>query len=45
MKALEVERERLESFGASRLRRYEPDSFGKGHIVMLDPEGNEFCLD
>ena len=45
MQALEDECGRLESLGASRSRRYDPDGFDAGHIVMLDPEGNEFCLD
>ena len=31
--------------GASRFRRFEPDAMDPGFIVMLDPEGNEFCLD
>ncbi len=46
MAALEAEAERLVSRGATRLERYEPaPPFGAGHIVMADPEGNEFCLD
>jgi len=46
MAALEAEAERLAAHGASRLRRYEPaPPLGAGHIVMTDPEGNEFCLD
>ncbi|MEU9505849.1 VOC family protein [Micromonospora sp. NPDC048170] len=46
MAALEAEAERLVSHGATRLRRFEPDPpLGAGHIVMADPEGNEFCLD
>jgi hypothetical protein len=46
MAALEVEAERLISHGATRLQRYEPTPpLGAGHIVMADPEGNEFCLD
>lgn len=46
MAALEAEAERLVSHGASRLRRDEPaPPLGVGHIVMADPEGNEFCLD
>jgi hypothetical protein len=46
MAALEAEAERLVAHGATRLRRYEPaPPFGAGHIVMTDPEGNEFCLD
>ncbi|HEU4512529.1 MAG TPA: VOC family protein [Nocardioidaceae bacterium] len=47
MAALEVEAERLGALGATRVRRFEPDSSpGEiGFIVMQDPEGNEFCLD
>jgi catechol 2,3-dioxygenase-like lactoylglutathione lyase family enzyme len=46
MAALEAEAERLISHGATRHKRYEPDPpLGAGHIVMTDPEGNEFCLD
>jgi catechol 2,3-dioxygenase-like lactoylglutathione lyase family enzyme len=45
MNALGTESERLVALGATRLSRYEPDSYEAGHIVMLDPEGNEFCLD
>ena len=46
MAALEAEAERLVSRGANRLRRYEPaPPLNAGHIVMADPEGNEFCLD
>jgi catechol 2,3-dioxygenase-like lactoylglutathione lyase family enzyme len=46
MAALEAEAERLVSHGATRLLRYEPaPPLGAGHIVMADPEGNEFCLD
>ncbi|GAA1851259.1 VOC family protein [Actinomadura bangladeshensis] len=46
MEALEAEAERLVSHGATRLRRHEPaPPLGAGHIVMADPEGNEFCLD
>jgi catechol 2,3-dioxygenase-like lactoylglutathione lyase family enzyme len=46
MAALEAEAERLVSHGAARLRRYEPTPpLDAGHIVMADPEGNEFCLD
>ncbi len=46
MAALEDECERLVALGATRLQRHEPappTTFG--HIVMADPEGNEFCLD
>jgi catechol 2,3-dioxygenase-like lactoylglutathione lyase family enzyme len=46
MAALEEESERLISHGATRLRRYDPSPpLSPGHIVMADPEGNEFCLD
>ncbi|WP_019816601.1 VOC family protein [Saccharomonospora saliphila] len=46
MTALEAEAERLVSHGATRLRRHEPaPPLEGGHIVLADPEGNEFCLD
>ncbi len=46
MAALEAEADRLVSHGAARLRRHEPaPPLGAGHIIMADPEGNEFCLD
>jgi catechol 2,3-dioxygenase-like lactoylglutathione lyase family enzyme len=45
MAALEAECERLVGLGATRVRRYEAEQAGSGHIVMQDPEGNEFCLD
>ena len=47
MAALESEAERLVSLGATRVRRFEPESSPgeAGFIVMQDPEGNEFCLD
>jgi catechol 2,3-dioxygenase-like lactoylglutathione lyase family enzyme len=46
MAALEAEAERLVARGATRLRRHEPaPPLGAGHIVLADPEGNEFCLD
>jgi catechol 2,3-dioxygenase-like lactoylglutathione lyase family enzyme len=46
MAALEAEAERLVSRGATRIERHEPaPPLGAGHIVMADPEGNEFCLD
>ncbi|MFI0778991.1 VOC family protein [Streptomyces sp. NPDC021212] len=46
MAALEAEAARLVSHGATRLERHEPaPPLGTGHIVMADPEGNEFCLD
>ncbi|MEV1007817.1 VOC family protein [Streptomyces sp. NPDC049881] len=46
MAALEAEAERLVDRGATRVERHEPDPpLGTGHLVMTDPEGNEFCLD
>ncbi|MGW2917858.1 VOC family protein [Streptomyces angustmyceticus] len=46
MAALEAAAERLVARGATRLGRHEPaPPFGAGHLVMADPEGNEFCLD
>ena len=46
MAALEAECARLVSLGAVRLERHEPTPpMTLGHIVMADPEGNEFCLD
>jgi hypothetical protein len=46
MAALEAECERLVALGATRQQRYEPSPpLDAGHIMMTDPEGNEFCLD
>ena len=47
MGALEIEAGRLESLGATRAYRVEPDraAMEAGFITMQDPEGNEFCLD
>ena len=46
MAALEAEAERLASHGATQLSRHDPaPPLGAGHLVMADPEGNEFCLD
>ncbi|MFF9847627.1 VOC family protein [Streptomyces litmocidini] len=46
MAALEAECDRLVGLGAKRVRRFEPaPPMSGGHIVMTDPEGNEFCLD
>lgn len=46
MAALEAECERLVARGATRLRREEPaPPMTAGHLVLADPEGNEFCLD
>jgi hypothetical protein len=46
MAALEAECERLVGLGATRVRRFDPEPpLGAGHLVLQDPEGNEFCLD
>lgn len=46
MDALEAECQRLQSLGAKRLERVDPDPpMESGFLVMADPEGNEFCLD
>jgi catechol 2,3-dioxygenase-like lactoylglutathione lyase family enzyme len=46
MAALEAEAERLVGLGATRVERHEPSPpMAGGHVVMRDPEGNEFCLD
>jgi catechol 2,3-dioxygenase-like lactoylglutathione lyase family enzyme len=46
MAALEAAAERLAAHGATRLRRHDPaPPLGAGHLVLADPEGNEFCLD
>lgn len=46
MAALEAECARLVALGATRIERHEPaPPLTAGHIVMADPEGNEFCLD
>jgi hypothetical protein len=45
MAALEAKCDALVALGATRVRRHEPDNINFGHIVMQDPEGNEFCLD
>ena len=46
MAALEAECGRLVGLGATRVQRHEPGPpMSAGHIVMRDPEGNEFCLD
>jgi hypothetical protein len=46
MEALEAEAERLVGLGATRLERHEPEPpLSAGHIILADPEGNEFCLD
>ncbi|MFC4852632.1 VOC family protein [Actinophytocola glycyrrhizae] len=46
MSALEAEAGRLVALGATRVARHEPaPPLGAGHIVLTDPEDNEFCLD
>ena len=46
MAALEAECERLVGLGAALVRRHAPaPPLDAGHLVMTDPEGNEFCLD
>jgi Glyoxalase-like domain len=45
MAALEAEADRLVALGATRVQRFEPGGLSAGHLVMLDPEGHEFCLD
>jgi Glyoxalase-like domain len=45
MAALEEEATRLTALGAQRFRRIDGNGVDQGIIVMLDPEGNEFCLD
>lgn len=46
MAALEESSTRLVALGATRIARREPaPPLQEGHIVLTDPEGNEFCLD
>jgi catechol 2,3-dioxygenase-like lactoylglutathione lyase family enzyme len=45
MAMLEAECARLVALGATRVERFERGQMSLGHIVMRDPEGNEFCLD
>lgn len=46
MAGLEAECSRLVELGATRVERFDPSPpMDAGHIVMTDPEGNEFCLD
>lgn len=46
MAALEAAAKRLVACGATRVQRFEPaPPMGHGHLVMTDPEDNEFCLD
>jgi hypothetical protein len=46
MAALEAEADRLAALGAIQVHRFDPEPpLSAGHIIMTDPEGNEFCLD
>ena len=46
MAALEAKCEAAGRAGRDAVRRVEADGLvNAGHIVMQDPEGNEFCLD
>jgi catechol 2,3-dioxygenase-like lactoylglutathione lyase family enzyme len=45
MMKLEAECTRLVALGATRVERFERGQMSLGHIIMRDPEGNEFCLD
>ncbi|HET7736407.1 MAG TPA: VOC family protein [Nocardioidaceae bacterium] len=42
---LEAEGARLEALGATRFQLLEADEQDESCLVMLDVEGNEFCLD
>jgi catechol 2,3-dioxygenase-like lactoylglutathione lyase family enzyme len=43
--ALQAKADGLVALGAQVVRRVEPGALDAGHLVMQDPEGNEFCLD
>lgn len=46
MAALESEAARLVTLGATYVERFDPEPpMVAGHLVLQDPEGNEFCLD
>lgn len=45
MDVLKARANELVDLGATILRVSEPDQLSAGFVVMLDPEGNEFCLD
>ncbi|MCD9197353.1 VOC family protein [Aeromicrobium wangtongii] len=46
MQTLQAEASRLEALSATVAYRVEPDGrMEQGFITMLDPEGNELCLD
>lgn len=44
MAVLEARADELSDYGATRIKRWEPDGDNPGYLVMADPEGNEFCL-
>ena len=41
---VEAEVERLTALGARELSRHANERFDESHVVLADPEGNEFCL-
>jgi hypothetical protein len=45
MQRLEEVADALVALGGRRVERFEPGGIDAGHVVMADPEGNEFCLD
>jgi hypothetical protein len=45
MQRLEEAADALVALGGRRVERFEPGGIDAGHVVMADPEGNEFCLD
>ena len=45
MAAYEARAAELVALGATRVERHDPGGMEFGHIVMQDPEDNEFCLD
>jgi len=44
MAVLEAKADELSDYGATRIKRWEPDGINPGFLVMEDPEGNVFCL-
>jgi catechol 2,3-dioxygenase-like lactoylglutathione lyase family enzyme len=45
MAALQSKADALVALGARVIDRVEPGRLDAGHLVLQDPEGNEFCLD
>ena len=46
MARLEAVCAELTALGARQIARFEPgEEMSGGFLVMVDPEGNEFCLD